>query len=77
MKFTQRQVNVILRGASFTPDKGPIKVMADVGDFDYFTKRAREILILLESSPTKEQRREYLNTAIKLIVLAVIYNENN
>lgn len=76
MKFTKKQVNAVLRGASFTPD-GLMKVMMDVGDFDYYIKRAQEYLILLKSSPTKEQRRIYLDMAIKLVTFAIICNENN
>lgn len=77
MKITKKQVSTVLRGASFNPsDAGPMRVIVEVGDWIYYAKRAQEFLIQSEHSPTKEQRRKYLDTAIKLITLAIIDNEN-
>jgi len=76
MKITKKQIDKAIRKASFTPSRlGPIKIILDVGNMDYYIKRAQEYLILASRSPTKEQRDAYLTLALQLTTVAAVYNE--
>lgn len=76
MKITKRKLDAILRTASFQPsDLGPMRVIMDVGDSDYFIKRAQEYLILASNSPTYAQTGQYLIMALRLTTLAAAHNE--
>ncbi len=76
MRLTKRKIDTVLRSASFRPsDLGPMRVIVDVGDADYFIKRAEEFLILASESPTNAQRKGYLEMALRLTALALVYDE--
>lgn len=71
--MTKNQISAALREATFNPNKlGPLKVIADVGDIDYYIRRAIEFLILSLSAFTSEQQLHYLNTALSLVALAKV-----
>ena len=71
--MNKRQIARALREAVFTPGKlGPLKIIADVGDADYYINRAREFLTLSLDSPTIEQQFYYLDMALSLIALAKV-----
>ena len=71
--MNKRQIAKALREAVFTPGKpGPLKIIADVGDADYYINRAREFLTLSLESPSIDQHIYYLNMALSLIALAKV-----
>ena len=71
--MNKRQIAATLREAVFTPGKpGPLKIIADVGDVDYFIRRATETLKCSLSSPTKNQKIDYLNQALSLIAMGKV-----
>jgi hypothetical protein len=67
LKITKRQLQAALRESVFTPkDPGPLKAIVDVGNRDYYIRRAKEFLDLsLENGSYP-----YLTLAISLIALA-------
>jgi len=77
--MNKRQITATLREASFSPGKlGPMKIIADVGNVDYYINRSREFLSLSRSALTLEQKRYYLNMALSTIALAkVTIDEGN
>lgn len=77
LKITKRQIDAVLRNASFRPsDLGPMRVIMDVGDADYFVTRAQEYLFLAANSPTLAQRKNYLEMSIRLTALALVHYED-
>lgn len=75
MRITKRKLDAVLRDASFRPsDLGPMRIIMDVGDRDYFIKRAEEYLISASESPTRDQRKGYLEMALRLTALALVYD---
>ncbi len=76
MRVTKGKIDAALRSVSFKPtDPGPMRVILDVGDADYFMKRAEEFLISASNSPTKAQRKDRLEMALRLTALALVYDE--
>ena len=72
-KVNQRQIAAALREAVFTPGKpGSLKIIADTGNVDYFIRRAIETLKYSLSSPTKNQKTDYLTIALSLIALSKV-----
>jgi len=78
MKVTKRQVNKVLRDAALSTVDPTMSIIMDVGNGDwlYYVKRAQEYLAHLEHCATKEQRAIYVNLIIKLMTLAIIYNDH-
>lgn len=75
MKVTKRKIDAVLREASFRPsDLGPMRVIMDVGNADYFVRRADEFLISALNSPTMAQRKDYLDMVLRLTALALVYD---
>lgn len=71
--MNKTQIAKALREAVFAPSKqGPLKVIADVGNLDYYIRRAVESLTLSLTALTTDQRVAYLNTALSLIALAKV-----
>lgn len=71
--MNKRQITKALREAAFTPNKpGPLKIIADVGNTDYYITRAIEFLALSLESPSYDQCTYYLNMALSLIALAKV-----
>ena len=71
--MNKRQIAAALREAVFTPGKrGPLQVIADVGDVDYYIRRAAEFLTLSLTALTEDQCFKYLNNALSLIALAKV-----
>ena len=74
--MNKRQIATALREAVFTPGKpGPLKIISDVGNPDYYIKRSIEFLARSLESPTQEQKTYYLNMALSLIALAKVTDE--
>ena len=73
MKITKRQLQATLRESVFTPrDPGPLKVIIDVGNRDYYLRRAKEFIdISLDLKSCSA-----LTTAISLLALAKICTED-
>ncbi len=83
--MNKSQIAKALREAAFTPSKlGPMKIIADVGNINYYVRRATEFLILSFTALTQDQRVKYYDSAMGLIALAKvktqeqgISNQNN
>jgi hypothetical protein len=72
-EMNKTQIAKALREAVFAPGKqGPLKIVADVGNLDYYIRRASENLILSLTALTTDQRVYYLNTALSLTALAKV-----
>lgn len=70
------RIKAVYRSCVFTPAKpGPMKIIADVGDPQYYIQRSAEILELQIQSPEKDT--EELRKAIGLLALAVAETEIN
>ncbi len=71
--MNKRQITKALSTAAFTPGKlGPMKVIADVGNINYYVRRATEFLTLSLTALTREQRIKYFDSALGLIALAKV-----
>ena len=71
--MNKRQIAKALSTAAFTPGKpGPMKVIADVGNINYYVRRATEFLTLSLTALTREQRVKYFDSALGLIALAKV-----
>ncbi len=71
--MNKRQIAKALREAVFTPGKpGPLQIISDVGNVDYYINRSREFLTLSLTSLTQCQKLYYLNMALSLIALAKV-----
>jgi len=69
--FTQRELAATLRESVFSPHKlGPMKIIVDVGNVDYYIKRADEFVMLAETALTGDQCMDYLTQAISLLGVA-------
>jgi len=71
--ITKRKIAAALRASAFSPknDK-PMKVILDVGNEDYYVRRAIELLtIVLDNKDTNERLRE-LTWAISLLAVAKV-----
>lgn len=73
MKITKRQVQVTLRESVFTPrDPGPLRAIIDVGNREYYIRRAKEFLDRAIETKSNAQ----LTLAISLLALAKL-SEND
>jgi len=75
--MNQTQIAKKLRDSVFAPNKpGPLKIIADVGNSDYYINRAVEMLrhSLVQSSSNIKCRMQ--TDAISLIALARCTDEN-
>ena len=71
--MNKRQIAKALSTAAFTPGKlGPMKIIADVGNINYYIRRATEFLTLSLTALTREQRVKYFDSALGLIALAKV-----
>ncbi len=71
--MNKRQITKALSTAAFTPGKlGPMKVIADVGNINYYIRRATEFLTLSLTALTRDQRVKYFDSALGLIALAKV-----
>ncbi len=71
--MNQSQIAKALREAVFSPGKpGPLKVIADVGNINYYIRRATEFLTLSLTALTREQRIKYFDSALGMIALAKV-----
>lgn len=70
-KITKRKLAAILRESIFTPSNpGPLKVIFDVGDRDYYIKRAMELCAMALEQPFINHKINQLTTAITLLAIA-------
>lgn len=76
--ITRRKLAAILRESVFTPTTpGPLKVIIDVGDTDYYIKRAIELCTMSLKSKIVKQRLVLLTQAISLLAVSkilILYN---
>ncbi len=71
--MNKSQIARALREAVFTPNKlGPMKIIADVGNTNYYVRRATEFLTLSLTALTRDQRVKYFDSALGLIALAKV-----
>lgn len=71
--MNKSQIAKALREAAFSPGKqGPLKIIADVGNINYYIRRAMEFLTLSLTALTPEQKVEYFNNALSMIALAKV-----
>lgn len=71
--MNKRQIIKALTTAAFTPGKsGPLKVIADVGNINYYIRRAIEFTTLSLTALTREQRIKYFDNALGMIALAKV-----
>ncbi len=67
MKITKRRIQETLRESVFTPrDPGSLKAIIDVGNRDYYIRRAKELL----DWTLEDGSNIHLTMAISLIALA-------
>ncbi|MEE9548731.1 MAG: hypothetical protein V3V68_05185 [Nitrosomonadaceae bacterium] len=75
--MNQRQITKALSSATFAPGKpGPLKVIADVGNINYYIRRAMEFLTLSLTALTKAQRVKYFDSALGMVALAKVKTQN-
>jgi len=76
--ITRQKLATILRESVFTPTTpGPLKVIIDVGDTDYYIKRAIELCTMSLKSGSIKQRLVLLTQAISLLAVSkilILYN---
>ena len=61
----------MLQEATFAPTKpGPLKIIADVGDLDYYIRRAQELLELSFVALSDDAKYHRLNMSLSLLALA-------
>lgn len=69
--FTQRELAAALRESVFSPHKpGPMKIIVDVGNVNYYTRRGCELATLAQTALTAEQASVYLTQAIAILGVA-------
>lgn len=75
--MTKTQIAKALREAAFAPNvRGPLKVVADVGNLEYYIRRAMESLTFSLTALTADQQIDYLDTALSLTALAKVTIQN-
>lgn len=71
MKVTKRKLQAILKESVFTPSEpGPLKIIAEVGDKNYYVQRSIELCKMFLEDPGLD----YLTQAISLLALAKYYS---
>lgn len=75
--MNQRQIAHALQSAVFAPGKpGPMKIIADVGNFDFYVRRVQELLTRVLDAPTADQRDNLLTMSLSVLALAKIENND-
>jgi len=76
-KVSKTQIVKILNDCKFNPRKpGPLKVIADVGNTDYYCRRAIEFIKDAKQEELHPGDKEnYLTNAIALLALAIANEE--
>lgn len=70
MKLSKKLINLVLSSCKFDPNlPGPMKIVIDVGDSEYYKKRAVE-LIRSTIGLDCEKSQVDLTQAIQLLILA-------
>lgn len=76
--ITRRKIATILKESVFTPTTpSPLKVIIDVGDSDYYIKRAIELCTVSLKSESIKQQIVLLTQAISLLAVGkilILYN---
>ena len=73
--MNKTQISKKLRDSTFAPNKpGPLKIIADVGNSDYYIKRAIEMLRHSEIQGEVRKRESRID-AISLIAFARVLDE--
>lgn len=76
--ITRQKIARTLRESVFTPTTpGPLKVIIDVGDTDYYVKRAIELCTAALRTRSTKARMSSLTQAISLLAVGkilIIYN---
>ncbi len=73
--MNKTQITKKLRESAFAPNNpGPLKIIADVGNSEYYIKRAIEMLRHSEVQCSEKQKRSRVD-AISLIALARVLDE--
>ena len=73
--MNKKQIAKVLKDSVVAPNKsGPFKIIADVGNSDYYIKRAIEMLRHSEVQEFERQRQSRID-AISLIALARVTDE--
>ena len=71
--ITKRGITATLRESAFTPSTpGPLKVIIDVGNIDYYITRAIELCTLALESKSVMQKLAVLTKAISLLAVGKI-----
>ena len=74
MKINKTKIAATLRESVFAPNKpGPLKAIIDVGDDEYYARRAKEFIDYF----IEEGGGKHLTTAISLLALAKLCEEKN
>ena len=75
-EMNKTQISKKLRDSVFAPNKtGPLKIIADVGNADYYITRAIELLRRSEVQASVNLKRAMRTDAISLIALARVISE--
>lgn len=76
--ITKQKIASTLQESVFTPTTpGPLRVIIDVGDIDYYIKRSIELLLLASRSDSGKQKLELLTQAISLSAVSKILIRHN
>ncbi len=74
--MNKTQISKKLKDSVFAPNKpGPLKIIADVGNADYYITRAIELLRRSEVQARADLKKEMRMAAISLIALARVISE--
>ena len=74
--MNKTQISKKLKDSVFAPNKpGPLKIIADVGNSDYYITRAIELLRRSEVQEKADLKRAMRVDAISLIALARVISE--
>jgi hypothetical protein len=75
VRVTKRKISAALRDAIFTPSEdGSMKIIVDVGDMDYYIRRAQECLHKAIEAPLADDCKNHLKMALQLTALASVHN---
>jgi hypothetical protein len=73
MTITKRKIAAALRESAFSPrDDKAMKVILDVGDVDYYVRRAIELLTTVLENKNHTERVRELTWAISLLAVSKV-----